>query len=631
MLQILRKKAQSTFIQIIVVIIALVFIFWGVGANLSGDRQAALLINGEEISFQQFQQAYDGAYQRMSDQFGGNMPQGLAETLGIKQQVINQLIQTTLLRQGAEEMGILVSAQEIRQIIEGMVQFQENGVFNIERYKTVLAANRMAPTKFEDTMRADLLSEITVRDIGKFASTATDFEIQEIYRQQNEKIALRYVQISPDQFIDQVTIDDQAVKAWFESVKENYKSEPQIKLKYLPFTYANVGNKIAIDANKVEQYYRDNISQFSIPERRHARHILLQATDNDSAEHLQKQAAKAEEVLKLAQNGEDFSALARQYSEGPSQDSGGDLGFFTAGQMVPAFDQAVFSMQPGQISEVVKTQFGYHIILLEEIQQAQTRPLEEVRAEIITTLQQKEAEGLAFQVANDAYEKIIGSGSLNKYAETHPDIRVEQTDFFPKSNAPADLQSDPKFLQKAFELNKGELSSLIEGESGYVILFVEDVREPEIPSFAAIKDVLIEDYQKVRSQEMAEKAAGEMLEKLREDKELDALALAMGIPVMESGFLNQREPNNQKTFPSSLLEDAFLLSHSAPLPEKPGKVGEDFFVYVFLDRQIPTVPENSEEIKKYRENLVGFKQQQLLSAWLRHQEIDAEITRHPSL
>ena len=263
MLQILRKKAQSTFIQIIVVIIALVFIFWGVGANLTGDRQAALLVNGEEITFQQFQQAYDSAYQRMSDQFGGNVPQGLAETLGIKQQVINQLIQTTLLRQGAEEMGILVSAQEIRQIIKGMVQFQENGVFSIERYKTVLAANRMAPTKFEDTMRADLLSEVTVRDIGKFASTATDFEIQEIYSQQNEKIALRYVQISPDQFIDQVTIDDQAVKAWFETVKENYKSEPQIKLKYLPFTYASVGSKIAIDASKIEQYYQNNMRRIN--------------------------------------------------------------------------------------------------------------------------------------------------------------------------------------------------------------------------------------------------------------------------------------------------------------------------------------------------------------------------------
>ncbi len=109
---------------------------------------------------------------------------------------------------------------------------------------------------------------------------------------------------------------------------------------------------------------------------------------------IQEQAAKAEEILKRAKNGEDFSALAREYSEGPSKDSGGDLGFFAAGQMVPSFDQAVFSMQPGDISEVVKTQFGYHIIMLEEIQQAQTRPLEEVKAEIINNTAAKRSRKL---------------------------------------------------------------------------------------------------------------------------------------------------------------------------------------------------------------------------------------------
>ena len=153
MLQLLRNKAQSTFIQIIVVIIALVFIFWGVGTNMMGSREAALLVNNEEISFQEFQQAYDRAYQRLSDQFGGNIPKGLAETLGIKQQVINQLIQTSLLRQGAGEMGIIVSGEEIQAIIKDMVQFQENGVFSMERYKAVLSSNRMAPSKFEASMQ----------------------------------------------------------------------------------------------------------------------------------------------------------------------------------------------------------------------------------------------------------------------------------------------------------------------------------------------------------------------------------------------------------------------------------------------------------------------------------------------
>jgi peptidyl-prolyl cis-trans isomerase D len=277
MLQILRKKAQSTFIQIIVVIIALVFIFWGVGANLDGDRQAALTVNGEQIAFQQFQQAYDRAYQRFSDQFGGNVPKGFAETFGLKQQVINQLIQTELLRQGAEKMGIQVSAREIQKIIEDMAPFQENGVFNIERYKAVLAANRMAPTKFEDSMRFDRLSEVAVREISNFANVVTTFEIQEVHSLENEKVALKYVKVSPDRFIDQVTVDDDALKTWFETVKENYKSLPQVKLKYLTFTYDDVGRKIEIDKSKIEEYYQTNLTEFQIPERRHARNILLMA------------------------------------------------------------------------------------------------------------------------------------------------------------------------------------------------------------------------------------------------------------------------------------------------------------------------------------------------------------------
>lgn len=631
MLRILRQKAQSTFIQIIVVIIALVFIFWGVGANLNGDRQSALVVNGESITFPQFQQAYDLAYQRLSDQFGGTVPKGLAETFGVKQQVIMQLVQTTLLRQGAEQMGLQVSAREIQKIIEEMVQFQENGVFNIERYKAVLAANRMAPTKFEDSMRHDRLSEVAAREISNFAGTVTDFEIKELYRRQNEKVAVNYVKIIPAHYVDKVIIDDTQLKAWFETVKDNYKSEPQIKLKYLAFTYDDVGSKIEIDTSKIEEYYRNNAADFQVPERRHARHILLTADAQDPAAKHQEQAAKAEEVRKIAQTGTDFSALAREYSEGPSKDSGGDLGFFSAGQMVPAFNQAVFAMQPGEISEVVKTQFGYHIIKLEEIQAAQTTPLAEVTDEIKTILQRKEAENLAFQIANDAYEGIIGAGSLIKYAESHPDTPITQTDFFPKSKPPAALKTDSQFLDRAFELNKGELSSLIKGESGYAILFAEDVKEPEIPAFSSIEDTLIKDYQKAQSKELAAASAEELLQSLQEGKSLEEMAQAMNLPVLESGLISQRGQNDQTTFPSALLGDAFLLSASSPLPETPGKVGDDFFVYSFVDRQIPALPEDSEEIEQYRQNLLQAKKQQLLTAWLRHQEMQAEITTHPSL
>jgi peptidyl-prolyl cis-trans isomerase D len=510
MLQILRKKAQSPLIQVIVVVIALVFIFWGVGTNVGDSKQSAIVINGEEITFQQFQQAYDRAYQQLGNQFGGNVPKGFAETVGLKQQVINQITQTALLRQGAAAMGIEVSIDEIRETIQTMPQFQDQSGFSIERYKSILAANKMAPTKFEQSMRFDQLSEVAIREIGRFATVTTDFEIEDIYSQINEKVAVKYVRLAPTEFLDKVVVDEAGLAAWFETVKDKYKTEPQLKLKYLTFTFAEVGSKVTIDSPKIEDYYKSNLKAFTSPEQRHARHILLQAGPQDSEEMHTEKAAKAALVLKLAKDGGDFASLARQYSDDPAKSNGGDLGFFSAGQMVPEFEDAVFSMQPGGISEVIKTSFGYHIIRLEEIKAASTQTLAEASEKITAILQRKEAESLAFQVANDAYEGIIGAGSLGKYSESHPEIVAQQTDFFSKSNSPASLKNDKQFLEKIFELNKGELSSLIKGQSGYLVAFVDDKKEPEIPEFGAVKATLEKDYRKIKSQELAETAAKEL-------------------------------------------------------------------------------------------------------------------------
>jgi peptidyl-prolyl cis-trans isomerase D len=631
MLQILRKKAQSPLIQIIVVIIALVFIFWGVGTNMGKSNQAALSVNGEEISFQQYQQAYDRAYQQLSNQFGGNVPKGMVEKFGLKQQVINQLIQTALLRQGAAAMGIIVSGDEIRTFIQTMVQFQENGAFSMARYKAVLAANKMSPAKFEQSMRFDHLAEVASREIGRFGAIATDFEIQDIYSQINEKIAVKYTRISPADFVGKVVVNDEILTTWFETVKDKYKTDPRLKLNYLVFSYDEIGRMVTIDKTKIEEYYQDNLDSFKVPEQRHARHILFKAGAEDSAQIHQEKAEKAAEVLKLLKNGGNFIALAKEYSEDPAKNSGGDLGFFAAGQMVPAFDEVVFAMQPGTISDVVKTQFGYHIIKLEEIKPATTPTLAEVAGKITGILQRKEAESLAFQVANDAYEAIISAGSLAKYAEANPSIKLHQTDFFTKNDAPADLKNDPQFLDKTFDLNKGELSSLLKGQSGYAILFAEDKQEPEIPQFATVRATLEKDYRKIKSEELAEAAAKELLSNIRTGKSFDSAAQENGLTVKESGLLGQNTAEGKSEFPAPLVQNAFLLSAASPLPEEPGRAGEDYYVYSFVERQVPTMPENSDEVKKYRENLERLKQQQLLSAWLRNLETDAKITKHQSL
>jgi len=631
MLQLLRKKAQSTFIQIIVVIIALVFVFWGVGSNLSGDRQAALVVNGEEVSFQDYQQAYDRAYERFSAQFGGNMPKGLAESLGIKQQVINQLIQTSLLRQGAEKMGIYVSSEEVRKVIEDMVQFQENGAFNMDRYKAVLANIRTAPTKFEKSMRTDRLAEVGAREIGNFASVATDSEIREIYSQLNEQVEVDFVKFTPSEFEGEVKVDDEALATWFGTVKDNYKSAPQIKLRYFAFTYDSIADKVEIDDAQIGEYYKTNSQMFTQPEQRKAAHILFKASESDSEEIHEKQLAQANLILAKAKEGADFAGLAKEYSEGPSKDNGGDLGYFSKGQMVPTFDNAVFSLQKGGISDVVKTQFGYHIILVEDIKEASTPSLEDSKELIIANLQKKESESLAFQVANSAYESIISSGGLDQHLAGAPDADLKESDFFTRDDAPEDLKNDTIFLDKAFELKKGEFSSLIKGDSGYAIFQAEDIKEPAVPALETIKNELTEDYKVAQSKDLAKKAATDLLGTVTDAGSLTEAAKDMGYSAKSSGLLGRNGQNEDTDFPAALLEDAFLLSASSSLPKDVAEDGGSYYVYSFNNRVLPEMPEDSEAVEQYKASLMSFKQQQLLSAWLQSQQAQAEIITHQSL
>lgn len=629
MLQILRNKAQSTVIQVMVVIIALVFIFWGVGTNMMNNREAAITVNDEEISFQDFQIAYDRSYEQISAQFGGTLPKELAESLGIKERVINQLIQGALLRQGAAQMGIIVSEEEILNTINGMVQFQENGTFSMDKYKSLLSSNRMTPHKFETNMRFDMLAEKTVRDIGKFASLTSDYEVEELYRQDNEKVSVTYSDIAPESFLADIIVDEAELVTWFENAKENYKSEPQVKLKYFNFSFNEVGSKIAIDEARVSSYYEQNKASFTTPEKRHARHILIMAQPEDSEEVHKEKAQRAAELLTLVKASDDFAALASEYSEGPSKSNGGDLGFFAKGQMIKPFEDAVFTLQPGEVSEVVKTSFGYHIIKLEEIEPASTTSLEDAHDEIVATLQNEEAQALAFQLANSAYEGIISAGSLQAYADTNPEQTLIETDFFTRSTPPTDNQMDDEFLNQAFTLNAGELSSLVKTPAGYYILFAEAIQEPQVPALTQVKEQVETDFIAEKAEKKAEEVATEMLTKLKAGEQFANVVSEFDLEMKDSGLLS-KDGSSESKFPQSLLGEAFLLSLSAPYPDSPARSGNGFVVFGFQERVIPDVGEK-ENLETYRQKLLVAKQQELLSSYINNLQSEAEIFTHPSL
>jgi peptidyl-prolyl cis-trans isomerase D len=199
MLNILRKQAQSTLIQGLVLIIAIVFIFWGVGANMNNNRNSAATVNGREISFQDYQRAYERTVENFRQQFGGQVPPGLLEGMGIKRQVLAQLVQSELLRQGGDEMGLVVSDLAVQREIEKMAAFQENGHFSLERYKSVLSQNRLTPTGFEMGLKADLQRQRVTQAVGGFA-VVPDSMLRDWFAFTDEEIRLAYAAFTPADF-----------------------------------------------------------------------------------------------------------------------------------------------------------------------------------------------------------------------------------------------------------------------------------------------------------------------------------------------------------------------------------------------------------------------------------------------
>ncbi len=630
MLQILRNKAQSIVIQAIVVIIALVFIFWGVGTNMMNSREAAIVINDEEITFQDFQTAYERAYNRIRDQFGGNVPQGLLENLGIKEQVTNQLIQEALLRQGAAEMGISVGREEIRSTVQAMVQFEENGQFSMEKYTTLLAANGFTPTTFEDSIEADLITQKASLGISGFATSASSYEIEDLYNLEKATVAVNYVTINKDDFKDTVEVNDEALAEWYATVEDNYKTAPQIKLKYLDFSYGTVGEKVTLDEATIEKYYQENTAEYTTKEQRRARHILFKADENSPEEVHDEQLKKAQEIRDMALKGSDFAELAKQFSEGPSKEQGGDLGLFSRDQMVKPFEDAAFALEAGGISDVVKTTFGYHIIKLEEISPAVTQPFEQVKDSIRTKLQTEQARPLAFQVANEAYEGIIGAGSMSAYLEANPSMTVQETAFFSRSTPPKELAGDQKFLNAAFGLKEKELSSLVETSDGYAIIFAEAVKAPEVPDITSIKDKVTADFKNAKAAENAQERAKAVLQQAKDEASLSASAEKNGLVITSSGELSKTDPENNG-LPRNLVESAFKLTAVAPFPEEPLESGNSYYILEFTERKNPVEELSDADKERYENAIIQLKQQQTLSGWLENRREQAKVYIHKNL
>ena len=620
MLALLRRKARSPIIQAAIVIIILVFIFWLPQMGGDGGPGTVAVVNGEPVSSREFQQRYDDLLAQYRDQLGGVIPAELLEALGVRGQVINQLIQEKLLFQSAAATGLPVTAAEVRQAVQDMGEFSENGYFNLDRYRQTLSSARLSVQEFEGGIRRDLLRRKIGDHLVRFARV-DEFEIRERFHRDHDQVRLSYIRLAVADFQAGISLDDARVEAHYQSNGELYRGEPRLRLDYLLFTPdGEYGQEIGEE--QIAAYYQENYERFDFPEERRARHILIRSAAGEAPEVRESRRRQLETALELAREGRNFQELVLLYSEDAGTE-GGDLGFFRRGEMVEAIEEAAFALQPGELSGILESDFGFHLLKLEEIKAARQITLAEAREEIATKLRGERGRQAAFRRAGEVYEEVLNSGSLARGAEASGES-LRSTGLFSRRQPPAELARYSELVSAAFALNQGELSSIVASGDGYAILFVQEREEPRIPPLTEIRSRVERDLLVIEAREAARRAAEEGLAKLREGRELTEVAAGLRQTVQQSNWISRATAATAE-LPAGVVESGLGLNETNQLPEQALETDDHLYLLQLTEKR----PGDDELYARWadpiRAELLRVKQEALIDAWINHLAKKADI------
>ena len=412
-----RMRRHKGWLKWSLALVCLAFVFFYIPDFLTGSGPGAAPsdvvaeVDDRRITAAEFNRVYQSQMQAFLSSYGGNVDENFIRQLGVEQQILQQLIDEQASLVEAENLGITADDTEVREYILSLPAFQENGQFIGEsRYRQLLGVQRppMTPGQFEDGVRDSLVIQKLRSSLTQWLTVSNDAVVDE-FHQRNEKVKLDLISFSPAAFRDAVTVADSEIEAHFQDNKESYRVPEKRRVRFLLVDSAAQRDSITIPPEEIERVYNEQIDQYTTEERVHARHILLATEGKDEA----TVRTTAEQLLEEARGGADFAELATAHSDDEgSAVRGGDLDFFGRGQMVPEFDLAAFSLEPGEISELVQTQFGFHIIKVEEKQVGGSRPLDEVSEQIVDQLKWDRAREQATSIGDAIAE--IGRASCRE-------------------------------------------------------------------------------------------------------------------------------------------------------------------------------------------------------------------------
>jgi len=526
-------------LAIVILAFVILYIPSFLGPGRAGNNDVVASVEGREITVGRFRQAYQRQMQAYRAQFGGNVDEKMLKQLGIDQRIVQQMIEEETALAEAARLGISATDEEVRTRIATMPGLLENGQFiGEQRYRQMLEMQNppLTPGDFEEQIRRGVTLQKLQAALTHWI-TVDDKEVEAEFKRRNEKVKLAVVSFPADKFRAGLEATDAELTAYYEAHKNELKVPEKRKVKYALVDMQAIRDRIQISPQDIQRSFEDNQQQYSTPEQVRASHILLKTEGKDDAA-VKKQA---EELLAKAKAGADFAQLATKYSEDDSSKvKGGDLDFFPKGQMVPEFDKTAFSMKPGEISDLVKTQYGYHIIKLTDKKTATTKPLEEVRAQIEDQLKWERAQAEAQRISEEVAPLVKKPADLDTVAKGRG-LRVGESGLFSKDEPIAGLGVAPAVGERAFELKEGEVSEPIRTPQGFAFVTVTGRQDSYVPKLEEVKARVRDEVLKKKAVDVARQRAATVGAQMKSG-DFNAAAKAAGLDVKTTEFIARGAP-----------------------------------------------------------------------------------------
>jgi peptidyl-prolyl cis-trans isomerase D len=583
----------------------------GTGTDASsGDTIAT--VEGHEITSGEFRRTYQAQLQAYRSTYGGQMSEQLLKQLGIEQQILQQMVDEQAQLAEADRLGIQVSDDEVRQRIFAIPAFQENGHFiGDQRYQQLLRMQRppLTPSDYENGIRRAIVVEKLRASLTDWLSVA-DKDLEQEYRRRNDKVKLAVISFPADKFRSQATATDADVATYFDSHKTDFKIPEKRKIRYLLIDLDAMRAKVVVPPGDVERAYNDNIEQYSTPEQVRASHILLKTEGKDDA----AVKAKAEDILKQAKAGADFGELAKKYSEDEgSAKNGGDLDYFTRGRMVPEFDTAAFALPPGHVSDLVKSQFGYHIIKVTDKKAGTRRTLADMRQQLTDQLAYERAQVQAGELAANLEKQIGKPADLDKVAKAQG-LAVQESGFFAKDEPIMGLGPSPEAAARAFDMKIGEVSPALRAARGFVFVAPTAKQDPYVPKLDEVKDRVRDEVLKLKARELAKQKAAEVSAKLRGASDFDKAAKAAGVDPKTTDLIARDAPIPDLGNAPAVEEAAFKMAVGAV--SDPIATDNGAAIVKVLEKQEASPSDYALAKDKFRDELLVDRRSRFFGAYM---------------